>query len=232
MVVVAMGAGLILATAACSSDDDDTTTTDGAAVTAPAATDAAPPDTALLDTASPDTASPDTASPATGTPDTGSPATTDPGTTDAETTTEEIADRADDLRDALADGDFTTMLDLLELSGLSDELEGREVTVLAPTEDAFDSMTVDELTDLASDPDRAEELLRHHILDGLYTYDELAALTEVTTIDGETLPVTVDGDTLTVGGATVTPPAADALAGEDGQEAAVLGIDALLLGDA
>jgi uncharacterized surface protein with fasciclin (FAS1) repeats len=140
----------------------------------------------------------------------------------------EIDDRVDNIRDALSDGDFSTMLDLLDLTGISDELEGREITVLAPTEAAFRTLSVDELGELVTDKDRAEALLRRHILDGVYTYDELAALTEVTTISDETLPVTTQGDSVIVAGATITPPDADNLDGEEGQEVAVFGIDQIL----
>lgn len=171
------------------------------------------PDTASLDTASIDPE-----------PTAASSATTGLGDEDPA-----LDDRVDRVGDALSNGDFTTMLDLLELSGLSDELEGREITVLAPSEDAFGELTGDELTDLATDPSRAEEVLRRHIIDGLYTYDELAELTEVTTISDETLAVTTDGDAVVIAGATVSPPSVDELAGEQGQEVAVFGIDRLLL---
>ena len=137
----------------------------------------------------------------------------------------ELDERVDDIRGALSDGDFSTMLDLLELSGLSDELEGREVTILAPSESAFRDLSVEDLSELLTDPSSAEALLRRHILDQVYTYDELAALAEVTTISDETLVVSSDGDSVIVAGGTVSPPDADALDGDEGQEIAVLGID-------
>jgi uncharacterized surface protein with fasciclin (FAS1) repeats len=115
------------------------------------------------------------------------------------------------------------------LSGVADELEGREVTVLAPTEDAFRALSVDELADVAGDGSRAKEVIRRHILDGLYTYDELSEQTEVTTVSGETLEVSTSGGSLMIEGATVSAPSEDALAGEKGQEVAVFGIDQVLL---
>lgn len=160
-----------------------------------------------------------------------STATPDSTGTDPSTSEQDLDERRDDIRDALSNGDFTTMLDLLELSGLSDELEGREITVLAPSESAFSGLSADELSELITDPSSAEALLRRHIIDGLHTFDELAGLAEVTTISDETLPVTSTGDSVTVDGATVSPPDADALAGEEGQEVAVFGIDRLLLDD-
>ncbi|MGD9996955.1 MAG: fasciclin domain-containing protein [Ilumatobacteraceae bacterium] len=170
----------------------------------------------------PSTTTPATNSPASSNPASSSPASSGPGSTD-------LGDLAGDVRAALADGDFSTMLDLLDLSGLSDEVEGREITILAPSEDAFRAVPSDELTGLVTDPERAKDLLRRHVLDGVYTYDELSARTEVTTIDGESLPVDSSGDSLTIAGATVSPPPDDALAGEQGQEVAVFEIDAVLL---
>ena len=142
---------------------------------------------------------------------------------------EDVEERVDDVADALSAGDFTTTLDLLELSGISAELEGREVTVLAPSESAFTELSAEELTAFVTDADRARELMRRHVLDGAYTFDELSGLTEVTTISGDTLTVSAEGDALTIDGATVSPPDADALDGDEGQEAAVFGIDRLLV---
>jgi uncharacterized surface protein with fasciclin (FAS1) repeats len=207
--------------AACSGDDDTSDTTPATVATSPVTE---PTSTRASTTESTST---EPATDVTGT-DT-SP--TDPSSTDAGAgpSSTDLADVADDVRGALADGDFSTMLDLLDLSGLSDEVEDREITVLAPSEDAFRAVSSDELADLVTDPERAKDVLRRHVLEGVYTYDELADLTEVTTIGGDTLPIEHDGDVVTVAGATVSPPAADAVAGEDGQEIAVFEIDAVLL---
>lgn len=155
--------------------------------------------------------------------------TDDTGADDSTDTSLDLDQRATDVRAALEAGDFSTMLDLLELSGLSDELEGREVTVLAPSEEAFSQISAADLADIVTDVDRVKDLLRRHILDELYTYEELAQQTQVTTISDETLAVTTDGDTVMVDGAVVSPPETDSLAGEQGQEVAVFSIDQLLL---
>jgi len=154
---------------------------------------------------------------------------TSSGSSDTTDTQPDLAERANDVRAALEAGDFSTTLDLLELSSVADEIEGREVTVLAPSEDAFGELRADELADLATDVDRSKELLRRHILDELYTYEELAQQTEVTTLSGDTLTVTTDGDTVMIEGVAVTRPKADGLAGEEGQEVAVFEIGKLLL---
>jgi uncharacterized surface protein with fasciclin (FAS1) repeats len=196
--------GLTLLAASCSSDDD---VMSGDTVASTERSTAAPATSAT--TATTDADSPD-----------------ESVTTDTELDLEE---RAGDIRDALSNGDFSTTLDLLELSGLADEIEGREVTVLAPDEAAFSDLSADDLSELITDPESAKDLLRRHVIDGLYTYDELAALQEVTTISDETLTITTSGDQVMVDGATVSPSDLDGLAGEDGQEIAVFGIDRLLL---
>jgi uncharacterized surface protein with fasciclin (FAS1) repeats len=154
--------------------------------------------------------------------------TTDAGTGDSTADTE-LDERLDAAADALRAGDFSRMLDLLELSGVADELEGREITILAPSDEAFDALSSDELQDLATNPTQIDDIIKRHVLDELLTYDELKALSEVTTMSGETLTVEVDGDDVRVGGALVTPPEDDAVSGEPGQEVAVFGIDTVLL---
>lgn len=155
----------------------------------------------------------------------------------AETVTSESSDstegsmdsRLDKAADALKDGDFTTMLRLLELSGIADEIEGHEITILAPTDSAFTDISSDELENLLTNPTQIDDVLKRHIIDGLLTYDELAAMSEVTTMSGDTLTVSDDNGEVTVDGAVVSPPEADAASGESGQELAVFAIDRVLL---
>ncbi len=154
--------------------------------------------------------------------------TSDSSDTESPATEPDLEGRVDGVGDALADGDFTTMLDLLELSGLADELDGREVTVLAPMEEAFRDLDVDEFGDLIADPSSAADRLRLHVIDGLFSYDELAELAEVTTISDEILTVTVTDGVVSIDGAAVSPPKEGALSGDEGQEIAVFGIDRLL----
>jgi len=137
--------------------------------------------------------------------------------------------RFDRAKDALAAGDFSTMLKLLDLSGLAREIEDRQVTILAPTEDAFKKLTKDQLADLVTNPTKIDDILKRHIVDEVLSFDELAAKSKVTTLSGETLTVSNDGGTVTVNGAVVSEPKSDNVSGENGQELSVLGIDTVLL---
>jgi uncharacterized surface protein with fasciclin (FAS1) repeats len=137
--------------------------------------------------------------------------------------------RFDRAKDALAAGDFSTMLKLLDLSGLAREIEDRQVTILAPTEDAFKKLTKDQLADLVTNPTKIDDILKRHIVDEVLSFDELAAKSKVTTLSGEALTVSNDGGTVTVNGAVVSEPKSDDVSGENGQELSVLGIDTVLL---
>ncbi len=158
--------------------------------------------------------------------------TTDTSTNSSEEATVDSGDvdqRIEVAGQALADGDFTLMLDVLNLSGVADEIRDRQVTVFAPNDDAFKSLTGEEYSDLVTNPTKVDDLVRRHIVDGLLTYDDLGAMSEVETIGGEKLTVTNTGGVVTVGGATVIEPKTDALSGDNGQEVVVFGIDQVLL---
>ncbi len=139
------------------------------------------------------------------------------------------ASRFDRAKDALAAGDFSTFLNLLQLSGLAHDIEERQVTILAPTEEAFKKLTKDQLADLATNPTKIDDILKRHIVDEVLTFDELAAKSSVTTLSGDTLTVSNNGGTVTVNGAAVSKPKSDSVSGEEGQEISVLGIDTVLL---
>lgn len=164
-----------------------------------------------------------------GTIDTGTSSVSVSVSSDSATTDGSVDSRIDRAAEALKAGDFSTMLRLLQLSGLADEIEQREVTILAPTEEAFSAISSDDLENIITNPTQVDDILRRHILDGLYSYEDLQAATSVTTLSGEQLNVTHDGDAVQVEGATVSPPESDAMSGDQGQEVAVFGIDEVLL---
>jgi uncharacterized surface protein with fasciclin (FAS1) repeats len=62
----------------------------------------------------------------------------------------------DDARAALNDGDFDSMLRALELSGLADEIEDRQITILAPTEEAFADLPAGTVSDLLTNPTKVD----------------------------------------------------------------------------
>lgn len=159
--------------------------------------------------------------------------TTVPDDTESGTTTDskvlEIDDRIDQAGDALTSGDFSTMLNLLQLSSVADEIDGREITILAPTEEAFGALTTDEVSDLLTNPTKIDDILKRHIIDDLVTFEELSTTSSVTMLSGDTFAVVVDGDTITIEGALVTEGDSEIFRGENGQEVAAFAIDRVLL---
>lgn len=204
----------------------------GVAVTAcgsSADSSSTPPSVGVTTLTSPSRATSSTASSA-GTTSASSDAGSSTGSTDLSgSSASSGTSRFDRAKDALAAGDFSTFLNLLQLSGLARDIEERQVTILAPTEDAFQKLTKDQLADLATNPTKIDDILKRHILDEVLTFDELAAKSSVTTLSGDTLTVSNDGGTVTVNGAVVSAPKSDSVSGEQGQEVSVLGIDTVLL---
>ncbi len=106
---------------------------------------------------------------------------------------------------AAADGRFTTLLAAVEAASLTETLSGEdEHTVLAPTDDAFAALPEGTVDALLEDPEGAlTDILLAHVIAGAVPAADVAAATEVTTANGTVLPVEVDGDVVTIGGATV-----------------------------
>jgi len=134
----------------------------------------------------------------------------------------------DQAREALKDGDFSTMLQALELSGLATDIEKQDITILAPTDAAFTDLSAGTVTSLLADPTQIDDVLKRHIIDEVLTFDELSSKTSVTMMSGDTLPVTNENGVVKVDGATVTETDSK-LSGQNGQEVAVFAIDRVLL---
>ena len=75
------------------------------------------------------------------------------------------------------------------------------VTLLAPTDEAFESLPADLNAQLRSDPDLLERLLQHLVIAGSTTSDSIDS--RVTTLDGDTLVVAGTGSAMSIGGASV-----------------------------
>lgn len=217
--VVAILAGL----SACGSDDDSSTDTTAGSATIPLSTtsDTSEPDTSVTTDNTTETTASD--------PTTESTSDVTTASDDSTSNTDvDVSSRMEQARDALQDGDFTTMLQVLELSGLASEIEDRQVTILAPTDDAFGDLSADTMTDLLANPSQVDDVLERHIIDELLTFDELSAKTSVKTLAGDTLTVTNDDGVVKVDGATVTE-LDESVTADNGQDVAVFSIDRVLV---
>ncbi len=101
-------------------------------------------------------------------------------------------------------GDFTTLVAAVEAAGLVETLSGPgPYTVFAPTDAAFEKLPEGTVEDLLANPDELAKVLTYHVVAGEVTSDQVVELTEATTVNGATVPITVDGETVKVGDATV-----------------------------
>jgi uncharacterized surface protein with fasciclin (FAS1) repeats len=105
-----------------------------------------------------------------------------------------------------SDDNFEVLTAAIEAAGLTEAFgdSDLEVTVFAPTDDAFAALpdgTLDELL-LPENRDQLLQLLGYHVVDGEVRSTDLAS-GEVATMAGASVVVTVDSDTVTVNDANV-----------------------------
>lgn len=104
---------------------------------------------------------------------------------------------------ARATGTFGTLLAAAEAAGLGETLAGAgPLTVLAPTDAAFDVLGPAALQALLGDRDRLRRLLAHHVVSGALPAAEVAARKTLETAAGTTLAVDAR-DGVLIGGARV-----------------------------
>jgi len=108
---------------------------------------------------------------------------------------------------AAADGRFTTLVAAVEAAGLGEALSGDdELTVFAPTDDAFAALPAGTVDSLLADPQGAlTDVLTYHVVAGAVPASDVVTLDGqmVETLNGETVTISVDGDTVMVNDATV-----------------------------
>ncbi|MGH1504178.1 MAG: fasciclin domain-containing protein [Acidimicrobiales bacterium] len=147
------------------------------------------------------------------------PVSADEVTEEVEETTDEVAEEADEMADeemagdtivdiAAANDDFTILVQAVQAAGLVDTLSGDgPFTVFAPTDAAFEAalanlgLTAEEL--LASED--LGSILTYHVVPGAVMAADVVGLDgqQVETVNGESVTITVDGDTVMVDGANV-----------------------------
>lgn len=128
--------------------------------------------------------------------------------------TEQVADAAGQSADE-ADAASSAIATALRENGLESiasavqnidfaELADSEAfTFFAPNDAAFQTLDTDEMADLLSEDGRLEDTLRNHIVSERIDAAALAEMTSIETVGGSTLTVSVDGDTVSVGEASV-----------------------------
>ena len=105
---------------------------------------------------------------------------------------------------AKENGNFTTLVQLLELTGLYETLEGEgPYTVFAPTDDAFDAVPEELLNQLLADTEILKQVLLYHVVSGSVDSTAVTSYDSVDSVQGEAISITTNG-TVMVNDSTVT----------------------------
>jgi transforming growth factor-beta-induced protein len=145
------------------------------------------------------------ASDATDQPSTTAPASSESTTTTTTTLAPYESPLGDVIGEALVAGQFTTLAGLLIEADLVQALRAAgPFTVFAPTDDAFAAVPSDTLDAVFADPDLLASVLTYHVVAGEnISLADLQAMedgAQLTTLQGSTLTVTHDGDSVSING--------------------------------
>ena len=127
----------------------------------------------------------------------------DTSTTDDSDDTETTADTGSEVADALSGEGADIFLTLLDVVGIDELTDGEDITLLAPSDDAFADIDPDQILALVEDPEQVRDVLEAHVLEGEVRSTDLVDGGTLNALSGAELAVTADGGTVTIGGATV-----------------------------
>lgn len=98
-----------------------------------------------------------------------------------------------------ADPQFSMLLEALDDAGLLELLAAEEgpLTLFAPVDEAFMILPGAELDALMHDPEALLRILRYHVAEGLLVQENILAVTEMNTLEGEQVLITVGTDSET-----------------------------------
>ena len=116
---------------------------------------------------------------------------------------EEVDARATQLAEVLRANDMNSLASAIEQVDLSEIVGDGEFTFFGPNDAAFLDLEADQLADLLSDPDQLIEVLRNHVVAERIDAATLTGMETVQTEAGASIAVSVEGDAVTVGDATV-----------------------------
>lgn len=114
--------------------------------------------------------------------------------------------KADIVDTAIAVGTFQTLVAAVQAADLVEALKGEgPFTVFAPTDEAFAALpegTVETLL-LPENKDQLVAILTYHVVPGKVKAADVVELESATTLQGQDVTITVDGDTVKINNATV-----------------------------
>jgi uncharacterized surface protein with fasciclin (FAS1) repeats len=118
----------------------------------------------------------------------------------------EVDSTSEDIAQTLRDNGLDSIAAVVEQVDVTEWLGDGDFTFFAPNNEAFMTLDADQTADLLTDPSQILDVLENHTLASTVMADDLATMTSVDTEAGETLEVTSEGDTITVGGVAVVTP--------------------------
>lgn len=119
-------------------------------------------------------------------------------TTTATVTTTPGATTGNALVDALSQPQFSTLLSLVQKADLVGALTAADVTVFAPTNDAFAKVPQATLDALMADPAKLKQVLTYHVVAGRVVDDGLK-VAQLRSLEGSSIDLKANGTTYTVG---------------------------------
>ena len=105
---------------------------------------------------------------------------------------------------ASGDGRFETLVAALQAADLAETLDGEgPFTVFAPTNDAFAKLPEGTVESLLADIPALTDVLLYHVVAGDVMAADVVALESASTLQGGSVPISVDGGTVMVNDARV-----------------------------
>lgn len=103
---------------------------------------------------------------------------------------------------AIGAGRFTTLVKAVKAADLVETLKGEgPFTVFAPTDEAFARLPAGTMDALLADRERLAAVLTYHVVPGRLTAAEVTARSSLDTVNGQSLPVSVNGGAVHIGSA-------------------------------
>ncbi len=115
-----------------------------------------------------------------------------------------MAEEKNIVETAVAAGQFDTLVTAVQEAGLVETLSGEgPFTVFAPTDEAFAKIPEADLNALLADKEALTNVLTYHVVAGKVMAADVVNLSEAETVQGSTVEIKVDGDTVMIDNARV-----------------------------
>ncbi|PQJ33854.1 hypothetical protein BSZ35_03860 [Salinibacter sp. 10B] len=107
---------------------------------------------------------------------------------------------------ATEDSSFTTLVEAIKSADLIGTLKGNgPFTVFAPTNAAFEKLPKGTVKSLfkATNKSQLQNILKHHVVQGRKMAADVAGMSSLTMMSGETVPIRKKGNVVSVGDASI-----------------------------